>query len=126
MIIKSWYSASWLVRPESGSTLISSRPLITNDTSAMPNGLRNSVPLKMTSSIFSLRESSCSVRRVPKNGVDHIALAAAFGPTTPHPSGNSILASANDLNPTFKRLEIHAHSFCDRSFRCVRGARTGY
>ena len=82
--------------------MIRSSPLITSDTSAMPRGFRISVPLKITSSIFSLRKAfvlcSPSTQRIASTT---LLFPLPFGPTMAvTPSGNSIRASANDLNPT--------------------------
>src|SRR5512146_1685394 len=81
----------------------------------MPSGLRTSVPLKITSSIFSLRRVLvlCSPR-TQRMASTTLLLPLPFGPTMAvTPLGNSMRASANDLNPNISSdLRYMNVSFC--------------
>src|SRR6267143_5889220 len=83
-------------------TCSSSTPPIVNDTSAMPRGLRPSVPLKITSDISpprkALADCSPSTQRIASDTLD---LPHPLGPTmavTPGWKFSEVL-SAKDLNP---------------------------
>src|SRR5215467_3760402 len=85
----------------------SSTPPIVKDTSAIPNGLRPSVPLKMTSAISpprrALADCSPSTQRIASDTLD---LPHPLGPTmaaTPGWKFNDVL-SANDLKPNIVRF----------------------
>ena len=79
---------------------------MTSETSAMPRGLRASVPLKITSSILSLRRVLvlCSPR-TQRMASTTLLFPVPFGPTTAvTPFGNAIFASAKDLNPVSSKV----------------------
>src|SRR6187401_2091453 len=78
-----------------------------NDTSAMPKGLRPSVPLKMTSAISpprnALADCSPSTQRIASETLD---LPHPLGPTMAATPGWKLreVLSANDLKPNIVRF----------------------
>ena len=78
-----------------------------SETSAMPNGLRASVPLKMTSAISPPRRAlaDCSPN-TQRTASDIFDLPQPFGPTIAETPGRkfSVVLSANDLKPSAVKL----------------------
>src|SRR6185503_4275385 len=102
----------------------SSTPPMVRDTSAIPKGLRPSVPLKMTSAISpprrALADCSPSTQRIASETLD---LPHPLGPTMAATPGWKLsdVLSANDLKPNivrfFKYMTVPTHSVL---FRCVK------